>query len=73
METVVVSPARVKVSSLQGGLPWTFGLRSKRPFDNEEKRTHQFEGISRPYWVTCPEGFGLRLEDGKREAEGGQT
>ena len=29
-------------------------------FDNGEKRTHQLEGISRPYRVTCPEGFGLR-------------
>ena len=38
-------------------------------FDNGEKRTHQFEDISRPYRVTCPEGFGLRLEDGKRVVE----
>ena len=38
-------------------------------FDNGEKRTHQLEGISRPYRVTCPEGFGLRLEDGKRVVE----
>ena len=35
-------------------------------FDNGEKRTHQHDGISRPYRVTCPEGFGLRLEEGKR-------
>ena len=34
-------------------------------FDNGEKRTHQLYSISRPYRVTCPEGFGLRLEDGK--------
>ena len=34
-------------------------------FDNEEKRVHQLGGISRPYRVTCPEGFGLCLEDGK--------
>jgi hypothetical protein len=38
-------------------------------FDNGEKRTHQLECISRPYRVTCPEGFGLRLEDGKRFVE----
>ena len=38
-------------------------------FDNGEKRTHQLDGISRPYRVTCPEGFGLRLEDGKRVVE----
>lgn len=35
-------------------------------FDNGEKRIHQLDSISRPYRVTCPEGFGLRLEDGKR-------
>ena len=35
-------------------------------FDNGEKRTHQLDGISRPYRITCPEGFGLRLEEGKR-------
>ncbi len=34
-------------------------------FDNGEKRSHQLGGISRPYRVTCPEGFGLCLEDGK--------
>jgi len=38
-------------------------------FDNGEKRTHQLDSISRPYRVTCPEGFGLRLEDGKRVVE----
>ncbi|EAQ24869.1 hypothetical protein ROS217_02125 [Roseovarius sp. 217] len=38
-------------------------------FDNGEKRIHQLDGISRPYRVTCPEGFGLRLEDGKRIVE----
>jgi hypothetical protein len=38
-------------------------------FDNGEKRTHQLEGISRPYCVTCPDGIGLRLEDGKRIVE----
>lgn len=38
-------------------------------FDNGEKRTHKLEGISRPYRVTCPEGFELRLEDGKRIVE----
>lgn len=36
------------------------------PFDDGEKRIHQLESISRPYRVSCPEGFGLRLEDGKR-------
>jgi hypothetical protein len=35
-------------------------------FDNGEKRTHQLDTISRPYRVTCPEAFGLRLEDGKK-------
>ncbi len=35
-------------------------------FDNGEKRTHQLDTISRPYRVTYPEGFGLRLEDGKK-------
>ena len=35
-------------------------------FDNGEKRTHQLDTISRPYRVTCPGGFGLRLEDGKK-------
>lgn len=38
-------------------------------FDNGQKRIHQLDGISRPYRVTCPEGFGLRLEDGKRVVE----
>lgn len=38
-------------------------------FDNGERRTHQLDGISRPYRVTCPEGFGLRLENGKRVIE----
>ena len=38
-------------------------------FDNGEKRTHQFDGISRPYRVTCPDGIGLRLEDGMRILE----
>ena len=38
-------------------------------FENGEKRIHQLDGISRPYLVTCPEGFGLRLEDGKRVLE----
>lgn len=35
----------------------------------ETKRTHQLEGISRPCRVTCPDGIGLRLEDGKRIVE----
>lgn len=38
-------------------------------FKNGEKRIHQLDGISRPYRVTCPEGFGLLLEDGKRIVE----
>ena len=38
-------------------------------FENWEKRIHQLDGNSRPYRVTCPEGFGLRLEDGKRVVE----
>lgn len=38
-------------------------------FDNGEKRTHQLDGISRPYQATCPDGIGLRLEDGKRIVE----
>ncbi len=38
-------------------------------FDNGEKRIHQLDGISRPYRVTCPDGTGLRLEDGKRIVE----
>ena len=38
-------------------------------FDDGEKRTHQLDGISRPYRVTSSEGFGLRLEDGKRVIE----
>ena len=33
--------------------------------DNGEKRVHQLDTISRPYRINCPEGFGLRLEDGK--------
>ena len=69
MGVLVVSPAHAKVSSLRGGLPWTSGSRSKQPFNNGEKRIHQLEGISRPYRVTCLEGFGLRLEDGKRATE----
>jgi len=40
-----------------------------KTFDNGEKRTHQLDSISRPYRVTCPEGFGLRLGDGKRVVE----
>lgn len=35
-------------------------------FDTGEKRIHQLDTISRPYRVTCPEAFGLRLEDGKK-------
>lgn len=35
-------------------------------FDNGQKRIHQLDGISRPYQVTCLEGFGLRFEGGKR-------
>jgi hypothetical protein len=35
-------------------------------FDNGEKRTHQLDGISRPYRVTCPDGIGLRLEVERR-------
>lgn len=38
-------------------------------FDNGEKRVHQLDGILRPYRVTCPKGFGLPLEDGKRVGE----
>ena len=38
-------------------------------FDNGQKPVHQLDGISRPYRVTCLEGFGLRLEDGKRVVE----
>lgn len=38
-------------------------------FDNGEKRIHELDGISRPYRVTRPEGFGLRLEEGKRVVE----
>ena len=38
-------------------------------FENGEKRIHYRDGISRPYGVTCPEGFGLLLEDGKRIVE----
>jgi len=38
-------------------------------FENGEKRTHQLDSISRPYPVTCPVGFGLRLEGGKRIVE----
>ena len=38
-------------------------------FENGEKRIHQLDRISRPYRVTCPEVFGLRLEDGKRVVE----
>ena len=38
-------------------------------FDNGEKRTHQLDGISRPCRVTCPDGIGLRLEDGQRIIE----
>ena len=38
-------------------------------FDNGEKRTHQLDGISRPFRVTCPDGIGLHLEDGKRIVE----
>jgi hypothetical protein len=41
----------------------------EKTFENGEKRIHQLDGISRPYRVTCPEGFGLRLEDGKRVVE----
>ncbi len=35
-------------------------------FDNGEKRTHPLDTISRPYRVTCPERFGLRLNHGKK-------
>ena len=55
--------------------PKTLVMNEGRPggrsttFDDGEKRAHQLDGISRPYRVTCPEGFGLRLEDGKRVIE----
>lgn len=35
-------------------------------FGNGEKRFHQLDSISRPSRATCPEGFGLFLEDGLR-------
>lgn len=35
-------------------------------FDNGDKRTHQLDGVSRAYRVTCPDGIGLRLEDRKK-------
>ena len=38
-------------------------------FDNGEKRTHQLNRISRSDRVSCPNGIGLRLEDGKRIVE----
>ena len=38
-------------------------------FANGETRIHHLDGISRPYRVTCPEGIGLRLEDGKSVIE----
>ena len=44
-------------------------IRVETAFDTGEKRIHQLNGISRPHRVTCPEGFGLRLEDGKRVVE----
>ena len=69
MGVLAVALAGAKISSLKSGLPWTSGLRLKQPFDNGEKRTRQLEGISRPYRVTCPEGFGLRLKNGKRVIE----
>jgi hypothetical protein len=34
-------------------------------FDKDAKRIHQLDGISRPHRVTCPEGFGRYLADGK--------
>jgi hypothetical protein len=34
-------------------------------FDKDAKLIHQLDGISRPYRVTCPEGFGRYLADGK--------
>ena len=37
--------------------------------DSGEKRIHLGDGILRPYRVPCPEGFGLRREDGKRVIE----
>jgi hypothetical protein len=46
-----------------------FRITVETTVDNGEKRTHQVEGISRPYRVTCPEGFGLCVEDGKRVVE----
>jgi len=46
-----------------------FRITVETTFDNGEKRTHQLDGISRPYRVTCPDGIGLRLEDGKRIVE----
>jgi hypothetical protein len=38
-------------------------------FDNGEKRTHRLDSISRPFRVTCPDGIGLLLEDGKNIGE----
>jgi len=66
MGVLIDALARAKVSSLGGKLPWTSGSLLKRPSTNGEKRTHQLDTISRTCWVSCPEGFGLRLEDGKK-------
>lgn len=36
-------------------------------FDNGEKRTHQLDGISRPYRVTGPDGIGLPISSDRAE------
>ena len=69
MGVVVGDLACAKLSSLRGGLPWTYGLRSKRPSTTGRSALISLTGISRPYRVTCPDGIGLRLEDGKRIVE----
>jgi hypothetical protein len=69
MGVVVGDLARAKVSSLRGGAAMDVRITVETTFDNGEKRTHQLDGISRPYQETCPDGIGLRLEDGKRIIE----
>ena len=65
MGVLIVAFACAKGKFFGRGAAMDVRITVETTFDNGEKRIHQLDGISRPYRVTCPEGFGLLLEDGK--------
>lgn len=64
MGVLVDAVAHAKVSSLVGAA-MDVRIPVETTFGNGERRTHQLDGISRPYRITCPVGFVLRLKDVK--------